>query len=131
MATWDIYHGMLARKRDMSVKSESSAMLLYSARSLSWQRRSSFMSRVLEHAKHLVSFCFYRLQRRFLTWTKPAHTSLLSETVMDLARGKVEMVAENALLRQQLVILRRQIKRPICTKKDRLLLVLLARAVRT
>jgi len=37
-------------------------------------------------------------------------------------------VAENALLRQQLIILRRQIKRPICTKTN--LLVLLAKAVR-
>ena len=49
---------------------------------------------------------------------------------MDLARGKAELVAENALLRQQLIILRRQIKRPYYTKTDRLLLVLLARAVR-
>jgi hypothetical protein len=49
---------------------------------------------------------------------------------MDLARGKSELIAENALLRQQLIILRRQIKRPRYTKTDRLLLVLLARAVR-
>jgi hypothetical protein len=35
------------------------------------------------------------------------------------------------LLRQQLVILRRQVKRPACTKTDRVLLVLLARIVQT
>jgi putative transposase len=115
----------------MRVQSESSAMLFCSARSLSWQRRSSLVSRVLQHTKHLASFCYYFLQRRFLTWTKPTHTSLLPGTVMDLARGKAELVAENALLRQQLLLLRRQIKRPTCTKKDRLLLVFLARAVRT
>jgi putative transposase len=40
-------------------------------------------------------------------------------------------VAENALLRQQLIILRRQVKRPACTKMDRMLLVLLARMGRT
>jgi hypothetical protein len=40
-------------------------------------------------------------------------------------------VAENALLRQQLIILRRQVKRPACTKRDRMLLVLLARIVST
>ncbi len=34
-------------------------------------------------------------------------------------------------MRQQLIVLRRQIKRPACTTTDRLLLVLLARAVRT
>jgi putative transposase len=50
---------------------------------------------------------------------------------MDLTRGKAELVAENALLRQQLILLRRQIKRPRYTKTDRLLLVLLARVTRT
>jgi putative transposase len=48
----------------------------------------------------------------------------------DLTRSKSELVAENALLRQQLVLLRRQVKRPACTKTDRMLLVLLARMVR-
>src|SRR5207302_5371127 len=52
-------------------------------------------------------------------------------TVADLARSKSELVAENALLRQQLLILRRQVKRPACTKTDRMLLLLLARVVRT
>jgi hypothetical protein len=37
----------------------------------------------------------------------------------------------NALLRQQLIILHRQVKRPTCSKADRTLLVLLARLVRT
>src|SRR5215470_1829753 len=52
-------------------------------------------------------------------------------TLTDLVRNKSELVAENALLRQQLIILRRQVKRPACTRTDRMLLVLLARAVRT
>jgi len=52
-------------------------------------------------------------------------------TLTDLVRSKSELVAENALLRQQLIILRRQVKRPACTKTDRMLLVLLARTVRT
>jgi len=51
--------------------------------------------------------------------------------LVDLTRGKSELIAENALLRQQLIILRRQIKRPVYRKSDRLLLVLLARKVRT
>jgi len=86
--------------------------------------------RALTHIKSLVSSCFYLFQRCLLRWTKPSHTSLVLGTVMDLAREKSELIAENALLRQQLVILRRQIKRPRYTKTDRLLLVLLARAVR-
>src|SRR5215470_3886215 len=52
-------------------------------------------------------------------------------TLTDLVRSKSELVAENALLRQQLIILRRQVKRPACTKTDRMLLVLLASMVRT
>src|SRR6266481_5856755 len=51
-------------------------------------------------------------------------------TLTDLARSRSELVAENALLRQQLIILRRQVKRPACAKTDRMILVLLARASR-
>src|SRR5258707_1106959 len=56
--------------------------------------------------------------------------SLLLGTSADLGRSKSELMAENALLRQQLITLKRQVKRPACTKRDRILLVLLARAVR-
>ncbi len=49
-------------------------------------------------------------------------------TVHDLARSKSELVAENALLRQQLIILRRHTKRPVCDKTDRVVLVFLASA---
>jgi len=40
------------------------------------------------------------------------------------------LTAENALLRQQLIVLQRQVKRPVFTPRDRLLLVLLARLAR-
>jgi len=63
--------------------------------------------------------------------TKPIATSLPLATLTDLGRSKSELLAENALLRQQLIILRRQVKRPACTKTDRILLVLLARLDRT
>ena len=86
---------------------------------------------MLTHLKQLVRLRLHVLHRHIIRWTRPACTSLLLEVVGDLARGKSELVAENALLRQQLIILKRQVKRPICTKTDRLLLVLLAKAVRT
>src|SRR5215471_7703272 len=70
------------------------------------------------------------LNDRFVAWTTPDTTSLLLLTLTDLCRSKAELVAENALLRQQLIILKRQVKQPACTKTDRILLVLLARAVR-
>jgi putative transposase len=88
------------------------------------------MSRVFVSIKQLVCSCFHILQDGFLRWARPLHTSMLLGTLVDLARGKSELVAENALLRQQLIILRRQSKRPVCTKRDRILLVLLAKAVR-
>jgi hypothetical protein len=56
---------------------------------------------------------------------------LLLGTITDLAKGKSELLIENALLRQHLIILRRQVKRPACRKADRFLLVLLARMIRT
>jgi putative transposase len=61
---------------------------------------------------------------------KPPTTSLALDTLVDLTRGKAELLAENALLRQQLIILRRQVKHPKYRKTDRLLLVLRARMVR-
>ena len=54
-----------------------------------------------------------------------------STTLADVTRGKDELVAENALLWHQLIILRRQVKRPVYRKTNRVLLVLLAIMVRT
>jgi len=81
--------------------------------------------------KQHISFCFHTLQEQVLRWMKPPTTSLVVGTLADLTRSKAELLAENALLRQQLIILCRQIKRPVYKKTDRLLLVLLARMVRT
>jgi putative transposase len=89
------------------------------------------VSCILISLRRSISPRFHLLQRLILQWTTPPHNSLLPGTVMDLARGKSELVAENALLQQQLIILRRQIKRPRFRQTDRILLVLLARAVRT
>jgi hypothetical protein len=89
------------------------------------------VSRVLISIKQLIYSSLHMLQQDFLCWTRPLNTSLLLGTLTDLARGKSELVAENALLRQQLIILLRQVKRPACRKSDRFLLLLLARMIRT
>jgi hypothetical protein len=81
--------------------------------------------------KHRVFFSFHGIQERLSHWVKPSTASLLFGTFADMTRGKSELRAENALLRHQLIILRRQITRPTYRKRDRLLLVLLARMVRT
>jgi putative transposase len=70
------------------------------------------------------------LHRRLAVATRPAAVPLLTGTAADLARTKPQLLAENAFLRQQLIILRRQVRRPRCTPADRALLVLLASRLR-
>jgi putative transposase len=86
---------------------------------------------ILSRLKRLIGTSVSVLRTRFVHWTTPLTSSLPLGTLADLARSKAELMAENALLRQQLIILKRQVKRPACTKRDRVLLVLLARVVRT
>lgn len=70
-------------------------------------------------------------------WRKPTSDALFLTTsavpgvVLDLCSGKQELVLENALLRQQLIVLRRQVNRPQLSNTDRALLVLLAGRLRT
>ena len=47
-------------------------------------------------------------------------------TVADLKRSRGELIAENMFLRQQLIVLERQVVRPKLTQHDRRVLVLLA-----
>ena len=89
------------------------------------------MAGIVTHLRRLKNSCCDALSSRFTRWTKPLLTSLPLATLTDLGRSKSELIAENALLRQQLVILKRQVKRPTFTKTDRILLVLLARLVST
>ena len=84
---------------------------------------------ILTYLQQLKDGCLHALSSRFTRWTKPLTSSLPLHTLADLSRSKSELVAENALLRQQLIILRRQVKRPNFTRTDRMLLVLLARLV--
>ena len=89
------------------------------------------MNPLLSSLKQLFHLCLDRLHSRFVLWTRPLKASLLLGTLADLGRSKSELMAENALLRHQLIVLKRHVKQPACTKADRLLFVLLARMVRT
>ncbi len=62
-------------------------------------------------------------------WCKPLPASPLAGTIADLARSKPQLVAENLLLRQQLLVLSRAGKRPHWTRADRALVVVLASTV--
>ena len=81
----------------------------------------------------LVSFprpvCHY-LNQRYKQWTQPDTESLVMGTLVDVRRSRHDLIAENAFLRQQLIVLKRQTPRPSLTPKDRGLLVFLASKVR-
>jgi putative transposase len=80
--------------------------------------------------KRLVVSYMNEWRASIVHWTKPLSSSLPLGTLADLGRSKSELIAENAFLRQQLIMLKRQVKRPVYTKADRILLILLARVVR-
>ncbi|MFZ1043810.1 MAG: hypothetical protein WAN58_21115 [Anaerolineales bacterium] len=50
------------------------------------------------------------LQRRIKHWTKPAVVGLIPGLLTDVTRSHSDLIVENALLRQQLIVLHRQIK---------------------
>ncbi len=88
------------------------------------------LARLLRRVRDTGRAVLSGLSRRVLAATKPAVAAQLAGALVDLARSKPELLAENALLRQQLLVLRRSVKRPRCTPADRALLVLLASRVR-
>ncbi|MGI8933067.1 MAG: integrase core domain-containing protein [Phormidesmis sp.] len=61
----------------------------------------------------------------------PNNDSLLLASAADLARSRTELLLENAMLRQQLIVLQRQVKRPLLNNKERFLLALLASKLST
>jgi putative transposase len=74
---------------------------------------------------HLYSF----LNQAFRHLTQPTRYALRLGTAADLPLSEAELIAENALLRQQLIVLNRKVKKPRFTTADRLWLVLLASRV--
>jgi hypothetical protein len=74
----------------------------------------------------LFTFCG-NLGSQIKQWIKPTTTMLVVASLVDMTRSKTDLIAENAMLRQQLIVLNRQVKRPQLTSRDRLRLVLLAR----
>ena len=67
------------------------------------------------------------IKNRIKQWSRPTTTKLAAEALSDLKGSRQDLIAENALLRKQLIVLNRQVKRPQLTQGDRLSLVILAR----
>jgi putative transposase len=66
------------------------------------------------------------LQKTFLQWTAPTSSSSPGGAVLDITSTKAQLLAENALLRQQLIVLQRQVKHPHLKPLDRFVMVILA-----
>jgi putative transposase len=63
-------------------------------------------------------------------WTKPDNHGLVGGAVADATRSKSELMLENALLRQQLIVVSRQVKRPQLSWRERGIMVLLGSKLR-
>jgi putative transposase len=61
---------------------------------------------------------------------KPDNYALTANVMADLTRTREELILENAFLCQQLIILDRQVKRPLARPRGRVLLVALASRLR-
>ncbi len=75
---------------------------------------------------YLFSCLFSFLDQSFRRLTQPARSSLVLGMAADLALSKADLIAENALLRQQLIVLRRQVKKPRVSATDRFWFLILA-----
>lgn len=81
--------------------------------------------------KQLAVYGLQRLEAWLKAWTKPAPDRQLASVMTDMVRSKPDLIPENAFLRQQLIILKRQNRRrPQITPWDRRILVLLASRLR-
>ena len=67
---------------------------------------------------------------RACLWARPVVGAHAAGIGSDLVRSRAQLLAENALLRNQVIVLRRHVARPAVTATDRTLLVLLAGRIR-
>ncbi|MBZ0295170.1 MAG: integrase core domain-containing protein [Anaerolineae bacterium] len=86
------------------------------------------LPQALRWLKHQLNHFIEHIENRLRQLTRPSGSrNPATGALTDLSRSKRDLIAENALLRQQLIVLKRQIERPRLTHKDRWLMVLLAR----
>lgn len=74
-----------------------------------------FLRKVLRQGVFII---LQRIEQCLKHWAQPMNAGLLLGSVTDATRSKSELVAENTFLRQHLVVLQRQTKRPALTPSD-------------
>jgi putative transposase len=77
----------------------------------------------------LLSHFLNIVKQRLCNLIKPDNYALAANVMAGLTRSKSELILENALLHQQLIILDRQVKRPLARPRERVLLVALRSSV--
>jgi putative transposase len=86
---------------------------------------------LISQFKAWVKRGWQQFQARVLRWTQPAKVSQVVGTIGDVLRSRTELMVENMLLRQQLIVLQRQVKHPAFQGQDRLSFVVLVSRLRT
>ncbi len=81
---------------------------------------------LLPRLRHLARRVVTTARARVARWMRPAPIAVAAGAAADAMRSRSDLLLENALLRHQLAVLRRSVKRPQLTAADRGILVLLA-----
>ena len=76
------------------------------------------LSKLTQFAKKLLTHLAKAANGFFRHLTEPAEANLMMGTLADLPRSHTELLAENALLRRQLIALHRQAKTPRLSWRD-------------
>lgn len=61
--------------------------------------------RLAHGVQRLMRACCHPLQTRFIAWTRPPDPRLVRGVAVDSVQGKEQLIADNARLRQQLIVL--------------------------
>jgi putative transposase len=85
----------------------------------------------LRRLRHLARRFLVATRARVARWARPIPVAVAVGAAADATRTRSDLLLENALLRHQLVVLSRSVKRPRLTAADRGLLVLLASRLRS
>ncbi len=86
---------------------------------------------LLDTVKQRGADCLRTWSNQLHRLSRPLTRTLVGGALADMPKTKRALIVENALLRQQLIVLRRQVRRPALTPAERVQLVLLARLTRT
>src|SRR5258708_633408 len=89
------------------------------------------ISQLIARAKQWAGRQGQPLRERGLGWTQPVNYSPVVGLLQELRRQKTDLLLENALLRQQLIVLQRQVRRPTLSGWDRVLMVVLSSKVQS